>query len=122
MVLDPARPIPERRLLHRSRTIAGAHRCFHRSIQRDSRAIRLDQEKGPSAAFQKSPYHSTLIPGTRSVARRFASDLLDVLDSGVGEGVGSRLSFSAWMASRQSRYSLAASRALLVLLPFTINA
>jgi hypothetical protein len=36
--------------------------------QRDSRAIRLDQEKGPPAAVQKSPYHSTLIPGTRMLA------------------------------------------------------
>ncbi|HWN77354.1 MAG TPA: hypothetical protein VNN81_05630, partial [Bradyrhizobium sp.] len=33
-------------------------------LQRDSRAIRLDQEKGLPAAIQKSPYHSTLIPGT----------------------------------------------------------
>ena len=45
--------------------IAGAHRCLHRRLQRDRRAIRLDQEKGPPAAVQKSPYHSTLIPGTR---------------------------------------------------------
>jgi hypothetical protein len=64
MVFDPAGPIPERRLFHRRRAVALAHRCFHRSIQRDSRAIRLDQEKGLPAAVQKSPYHSTLIPGT----------------------------------------------------------
>jgi len=64
LVFDPAGPVTERRLLRRGRAIAGAHRCFHRSIQRDSRAIRLDQEKGLSAAIQKSPYHSTLIPGT----------------------------------------------------------
>src|SRR5438128_10629451 len=65
MVLDPAGPIPERRLFHRRRAVAGAYRCFHRSIQRDSRAIRLDQEKGLPAAVQKSPYHSTLILDTR---------------------------------------------------------
>ncbi len=29
---------------------------------------RLDQEKGPPAAVQKSPYHSTLIPGTSSIS------------------------------------------------------
>ena len=66
LVFDPAGPIPERRLLHRRRAAAGAHRCVHRRIQRDRRALRMDQEKGPSAAVQKSPYHSTLIPGTRS--------------------------------------------------------
>src|SRR5205823_8126468 len=66
MVLDPAGPIPERRLFHRRRAVAGAYRCFHRSIQRDSRAIRLDQEKGLPATVQKSPYHSTLIPSTSS--------------------------------------------------------
>jgi hypothetical protein len=37
---------------------------FHRSLQRNSRAIRLDQEKGVPAAVQKSAYHSTLILGT----------------------------------------------------------
>src|SRR5262245_41454605 len=37
---------------------------FHRSLQQDCPAIRLDQEEGPPAAVQKSPYHSTLIPGT----------------------------------------------------------
>ncbi|MDI2077918.1 hypothetical protein, partial [Bradyrhizobium sp. Mp27] len=33
-------------------------------IQRQSRALRLDQEKGPSTPFQRPPYHSALIPGT----------------------------------------------------------
>ncbi|WP_212496842.1 hypothetical protein, partial [Bradyrhizobium liaoningense] len=28
---------------------------------------RLDQEKGPSTPFQRPPYHSALIPGTRRV-------------------------------------------------------
>src|SRR5438874_13691667 len=67
MVFDPTGPIPERRLLHRHRAIAGTHRCFHRSIQRDSTALRLDQEKGLPAAVQEPPYHSTLIPGTRAL-------------------------------------------------------
>ena len=68
MVFDSAGPVTQRRLLHCRRAIAGAHRCFHRGIQRDRRAIRLDQEKGPPAAVQKSPYHSTLIPGTSITA------------------------------------------------------
>src|SRR6516225_687532 len=66
MVFDPARPISERRLIHRRRAIAGAHRCLHRGIQRDRRAIRLDQEEGLPAAVQKPLYHPTLIPGTSS--------------------------------------------------------
>jgi hypothetical protein len=32
----------------------------------------MDQEKGPSAPFQKSPFHTTLIPGT-SFLNRFAA-------------------------------------------------
>ncbi|WP_211434046.1 hypothetical protein, partial [Bradyrhizobium diazoefficiens] len=28
---------------------------------------RLDQEKGPSTPFQRPPYHSALIPGTRKM-------------------------------------------------------
>ena len=55
-----------------------AHRCFHRGIQRDRRAIRLDQEKGPPAAVRKSPYHSTLIPGTSEPLRRLAAICLSV--------------------------------------------
>ena len=65
MVFDPSGPITQRRLLHCRRAIARAHRCIHRSVQRDRRAIRLDQEKGLPTAVQKPPYHSTLIPGTR---------------------------------------------------------
>ncbi len=64
LVFCPARPVTERRFLHRHRAIAATHRCFHCSIQPDSRAIRMDQEKGSPAAVQKSPYHSTLISGT----------------------------------------------------------
>ena len=43
----------------------GAHRCLYQRIQRQSRARRLDQEKGPSTPIQESPYHSALMPGTR---------------------------------------------------------
>src|SRR6478609_7275327 len=80
LVFCPARPVTERRFLHRHRAIAAAHRCFHCSIQPDSRAIRMDQEKGSSAAVQESPYHSTLIPGTRAerltaAIRRFGETL-----------------------------------------------
>jgi hypothetical protein len=35
-------------------------------IQRKGRALCLDQEKGPATPFQRSPYHSALIPGTRT--------------------------------------------------------
>jgi hypothetical protein len=54
---------------------------FTAGIQRDSRAIRLDQEKGLSAQVQKSPYHSTLIPGTRLPHRCDRQPLI----SGVGQ-------------------------------------
>jgi hypothetical protein len=53
LVFDPAGSIALRRLIHRRRAITEAHRCFHRSLQRDRPAIRLDQEKGPPAAVQK---------------------------------------------------------------------
>jgi hypothetical protein len=32
-----------------------------------SRALRLDQEKGPPTQIQRPPYHSALIPGTREL-------------------------------------------------------
>jgi transposase len=64
LVFHPPGPVTERRLLHGRRAVAGAHRCFHRRIQRNRRAIRLDEEEGLPAAVQKPPYHSTLIPGT----------------------------------------------------------
>src|SRR5262249_59193891 len=64
VVFDPAGPITQRHILHHRRAIAGAHRCLHRSIQQDRRAIRVDKEKGLPAAVQKSTYHSTLILGT----------------------------------------------------------
>ena len=64
MVFHPAGPVAQRRLLHKPQAAAGAHRCLHQRIQRQSRALRLDQEKGPSTPFQRPPYHSALIPGT----------------------------------------------------------
>src|SRR2546428_12151646 len=73
MVLDPAGPVAQRRLLHGRRAVAAAYRCFHRRIQRDRRTIRLDQEKSLSAAVQKTPYHSTLIPGTSVPIPKFAN-------------------------------------------------
>src|SRR4029077_15272401 len=79
MVFDSAGPVTQRRLLHCRRAIAGAHRCFHRGIQRDRRAIRLDQEKGPPAAVQKSPYHSTLIPGTSDPLEKAGLLILDMV-------------------------------------------
>ena len=48
--------------------LQGAHRCVHRRLQRDSRAVRMDQKEGLPAPVQKPPYHSAVIPGTRSPA------------------------------------------------------
>jgi transposase len=39
---------------------------IHLSLQRDSHAIRMDQEEDLPAALQKSPYHQAVIPGTSS--------------------------------------------------------
>src|ERR1700757_3698593 len=39
------------------------------TVNAQSRALRLDQEKGPSTPFQRPPYHSALIPGTRANCR-----------------------------------------------------
>ena len=58
LVFDPAGPVTERRLLRRGRAIAGAHRCFHRSMQRDSRAIRLSRR----CAFITCLEHVAVIP------------------------------------------------------------
>lgn len=63
LVFDPAAPVTQRGLVHRRRAIAEAHRCFHHRLQRDCRAIRLDQEKGLPATVQESPYRSAPIPG-----------------------------------------------------------
>ena len=43
---------------------SGTHRRLRQCVQRQSRALRLDQEKGPSTPLQRPPYHSALIPGT----------------------------------------------------------
>jgi transposase len=65
LVFHPSRPIAERRIVHLGRRVAGAYQCIHLSLQRDSHAIRMDQEEGLPAAVQKSPYHPAVIPGTR---------------------------------------------------------
>ena len=61
--------IAERRIIHLGRRVAGAYRCIHISLQRDSHAIRMDQEEGLPAAVQKSPYHPAVIPGTSAPVR-----------------------------------------------------
>ncbi|GAA0002365.1 hypothetical protein BRDID11002_23660 [Bradyrhizobium diazoefficiens] len=60
--------VAQRHLLHEPQAASGTHRCLRQRIQRQSRALRLDQEKGPSTPFQRPPYHSALIPGTRDGA------------------------------------------------------
>ncbi|MHC2282932.1 transposase [Bradyrhizobium diazoefficiens] len=65
MVFHLAGAVAQRHLLHEPQAASGTHRCLRQRIQRQSRALRLDQEKGPSTPFQRPPYHSALIPGTR---------------------------------------------------------
>src|SRR4029077_8270500 len=65
MVLDLAGAVTKRPLLHKPQAASGTHRCLRQRLQRQSRALRLDQEKGPSTPIQRPPYHSALIPGTR---------------------------------------------------------
>ncbi|MHC2785721.1 transposase [Bradyrhizobium liaoningense] len=64
MVFHLAGAVAQRHLLHEPQAASGTHRCLRQRIQRQSRALRLDQEKGPSTPFQRPPYHSALIPGT----------------------------------------------------------
>src|SRR6185437_6218874 len=64
VVFDLAGAVAQRHLLHKPQAAAGSHRCLRQRIQQQSRALRLDQEKGPSTPFQRPPYHSALIPGT----------------------------------------------------------
>lgn len=64
LVLDLAGAVAQRRFLHQSQTASGTHRCLRQRVQRQSRALRLDQEKGPSTLIQRPTYHSALIPGT----------------------------------------------------------
>ena len=66
LVLDPARKVAARRLLHLGRPTQGAHRCLHRRLQRRRQAVRLDQSQGPSKAPQ-SPFRGSMIPGTSPV-------------------------------------------------------
>jgi hypothetical protein len=42
LVFHLARPIADRRIVHLSRAVAGAHRCIHRRVQRNRRAVRVD--------------------------------------------------------------------------------
>ncbi|MGY4183085.1 transposase [Bradyrhizobium sp. USDA 4518] len=76
--------VAQRHLLHKPQAAAGTHRCPRQRIQRQSRALRLDQEKGPSTPLQRPPYHSALIPGTR---RRWVIE-----DIGLASECGHRLS------------------------------
>jgi transposase len=70
LVFHPPRPIAHGRLVHLGRAVAGAHRCIHRSLQRDGHTLRLDQEEGPPTALQKSSCHPAVIPGTRGAGAR----------------------------------------------------
>src|SRR4029077_13613456 len=70
MVLDLAGAVAQRDLLHKPQAASGAHRCLRQRVQRQSRALRLDQEKGPSTSFQRPPYHSALIPSTSAPRSR----------------------------------------------------
>src|SRR5271155_2272937 len=65
MVLNLAGAVAQRNLLHKPQAASGTHRCLRQRLQRQGRALRLDQEKGPSTPLQRPPYHSALIPGTR---------------------------------------------------------
>src|ERR1700761_338170 len=65
MVFDLAGAVAQRHLLHKPQAASGTHRCLRQRLQRQSRALRLDQEKGPSTPIQRPPYHSALIPGIR---------------------------------------------------------
>ena len=66
VVFDLAGAVAQRHLLHKPQAAAGSHRCLRQRIQRQSRAFRLDQEKGSSTPLQRPPYHSALLPGTRA--------------------------------------------------------
>ena len=107
MVFHSPGPVTQRRLLHRRRAIAGAHRCFHRSLQRDRRAIRVDQEKSPPAAVQKSPYHSALIPGT-SVTIGFHFFCSPWMNASVSAADIGRISRTRWSNRRRTAGSRSA--------------
>src|SRR6185312_13885548 len=92
LVFHPSRPIAERRIVHLGRGVAGAYRCIHLSLQRDSHAIRMDQEEGLPAAVQKSPYHPAVIPGTSLASRKFINRGLPTMQSSAMGGCPARLS------------------------------
>ena len=68
LVLDPARTVPVRRILHLGQTAQRTHRRLRRRLQRQCQAIRLEQVRGPSKASQ-SPFRGLMIPGTRADRR-----------------------------------------------------
>jgi len=77
VVLHSAGPVVDRRLIYGRQPATGPHRRLRPRLQRKSRAVRLDQEKSPSAEVQKPPYHSAVIPGTSAAGRElFADNLL----------------------------------------------
>src|SRR6476660_2074860 len=55
VVLDPAGPVADRRLIHLSRAAQEAHRCLHRKLQRGRGAVRVDQVESPPAPRQRTP-------------------------------------------------------------------
>src|SRR4029077_10680895 len=76
MVLDLAGAVAQRDLLHKPQAASGAHRCLRQRVQRQSRALRLDQEKGPSTLSrlrlracqrEKVPFRVTLQPNGAAV-------------------------------------------------------
>jgi transposase len=66
LVLDLARTVPVRRILHLGQTAQRTHRRLRRCLQRQCQAIRLEQVRGPSKASQ-SPFRGLMIPGTRRI-------------------------------------------------------
>ena len=64
LVLDPAGPVADRRLVHVGRAAQAAHRCLHRDLQRGCRAVRVDQGASPPAPHQRTPSWRLMIPGT----------------------------------------------------------
>ena len=64
LVLDPARKVAARRLLHLGQPTQAAHRCLHRGYNAKRQAVRLDQIRGPPKTPQ-TPFRGSMIPGTR---------------------------------------------------------
>lgn len=74
MVLDLAGTVTQRHLLHKPQAASGTHRCLRQRVQRKSRSLRLDQEKGPPTPLHRPPYHLALIPGTSRPASAMKQD------------------------------------------------